>query len=188
MSKPPSPAERPAADRPSDGDRTDTPDAHRLLVRRKVEGYLNLVRIHREIEARALELLAQEGIEGMSMAQATALLVLVQERQPITATRLAGLLNVSTVTVGRFVRSLVHNGWIVRRPDPDDARAMLLLPTEQTAQALERFIEVTERLMREAYEGFQEADVESLLVHLEALRRNLYRAGGKPDTDPMPLW
>src|SRR5690606_34551552 len=56
----------------------------RALLRVKVEGYLNLVRIHREIEARALELLDRAGIHRMTMAQATALLVLVQEGAPIT--------------------------------------------------------------------------------------------------------
>jgi len=157
----------------------------RQLLRRKVEGYLNLVRIHREIEARALALLEEAGIADMSMAQATALLVLVQERMPITATRLAHLLNVSTVTVGRFVRRLIDNGWIVRRPDPQDGRARLLAPTDQTYRSLDVFTRVTEQLMAEAYEGLALADVETLLAHLAELRRNLYQAVGKPDTDPL---
>ena len=162
-------------------------DAARQMLRRQIEGYLNLVRIHREIEARALSLLAEAGIEGMTMAQATALLVLVQERKPITATRLAALLNVSTVTVGRFVRSLEQNGWIRRRTDPDDGRAMLIAATERTYASLDNFIAVTARLMNEAYEGFESDDVEELLAHLAELRRNLYRQAGKPDTDPQPL-
>lgn len=159
-------------------------DDRRRLVRRQVEGYLNLVRIHREVEARALSLLADAGIDGMTMAQATALLVLVQERKPITATRLAALLNVSTVTVGRFVRSLEQNGWISRRTDPADGRAMLIAATPQTYASLDTFVAVTEQLMDEAYEGFEPADVEDLLAHLAELRKNLYRQAGKPDTDP----
>lgn len=163
------------------------PSDERRALRTKVEGYLNLVRIHREIEARAAELLEQAGIQGMTMAQATALLVLVQERAPITATRLAELLNVSTVTVGRFVRSLENNGWLRRSPDPGDARAMLLAPTDATYAHLDRFIAVTDRLMREAYAGFDTDGVEHLVSSLAELRKNLYRAAGKPDTDPQSL-
>ena len=168
-------------------ERTGTGDGRRELVRRQVEGYLNLVRIHREVEARALSLLADAGISGMTMAQATALLVLVQERVPITATRLAALLNVSTVTVGRFVRSLEQNGWIRRRADPADGRAMLIAATKKTYDSLHIFVAVTEQLMREAYAGFEPDDVDELLAHLAELRRNLYRQAGKPDTDPQSI-
>jgi DNA-binding MarR family transcriptional regulator len=157
------------------------------LLRVKVEGYLNLVRIHREIESRAQELLAGAGIEGMSMAQATALLVLVQEGAPITAARLAGLLNVSAVTVGRFVRSLEHNRWIRRRRDPDDARAMLLEPTSKTHARLGKFFTITDQLMHEAYEGMTDQDVRAVVKLLAAIRRNLYQASGKPDTVPQAL-
>lgn len=172
-----------SAARPND----DRRDDRRKLVRRQVEGYLNLVRIHREIEARALALLADAEISGMTMAQATALLVLVQERRPITATRLAELLNVSTVTVGRFVRSLEQNGWIRRRADPADGRAMLIAPTEKTYDTLDTFVAVTEQLMDEAYAGFESEDVEELLAHLAELRKNLYRQAGKLDVDPQPM-
>lgn len=159
----------------------------RTLLRIKVEGYLNLVRIHRELEARALELLEGAGITGMSMAQATALLVLVQEGAPITAARLAGLLNVSAVTVGRFVRSLEQNEWIRRQRDPGDARAMLLEPTRKTHQHLGRFFAVTDQLMEEAYRGFGAGEITGLVKRLAAIRRNLYEASGKPDTQPQAM-
>lgn len=157
------------------------------LLRVKIEGYLNLVRIHREIESRALELLTDAGIDGMTMAQATALMVLVQEGAPITAARLAGLLNVSAVTVGRFVRSLEQNHWIRRRRDPDDARAMLLEPTSKTHARLGKFFAITDQLMQEAYEGMDEHDVHAVVELLAAIRRNLYQAAGKPDTVPQAL-
>lgn len=157
------------------------------LLRIKIEGYLNLVRIHREVESRASELLDQAGIAGMTMAQATALLVLVQEGAPITAARLAGLLNVSAVTVGRFVRSLEQNKWIRRRRDPHDARAMLLEPTRKTFARLGRFFTVTDQLMQEAYEGMSDHEVRAAVKLLATIRRNLYRASGKPDTEPQAL-
>ncbi len=123
----------------------------------------------------------------MTMAQATALLVLVHERKPITATRLAELLNVSTVTVGRFVRTLEQNGWLHRRPDPSDARAMLIAPTGQTHTMLHVFVSVTEQIMDEAYQGFGHEDIEGLLGQLAEIRGNLYRVAGKPDADPRSM-
>ena len=159
----------------------------RELLRVKIEGYLNLVRIHRELEARAVQLLEDEGVHGMTLAQATALLILVQERAPITAARLADLLNVSPVTVGRFVRSLEQNKWLRRRPDPNDARAMLLEPTRKTLNSLARFFNVTDRLMADAYAGFSIREVELMVKHLARARRNLYQAAGKLDLRPQVL-
>lgn len=123
----------------------------------------------------------------MTLAQATALLILVQERAPITAARLAELLNVSPVTVGRFVRSLEQNRWIRRRPDPNDARAMLLEPTRKTLNGLGRFFDVADRLMEEAYAGFTDREVQQMVAHLARARRNLYEAAGKPDIQPQVM-
>ena len=110
------------------------------LLRTKVEGYLNIIRIQRELELRSADLLETAGIKGITPAQASALLVLVQEQVPTTAARLAELLNVSPVTVGRFVKSLLDNKWIRRKPDPDDARAMLIEPTKKTLNTLPAFL------------------------------------------------
>ncbi len=160
-----------------------TSDESIELLRIKVEGYLNIVRIHRELDARADDLLAEAGVRGITLAQATALLVLVQERQPITAARLAALLNVSPVTVGRFVRSLEDNKWLRRKPDPLDGRAMLLEVTKKTHRNLTRFFEVTDRLMEDAYAGFTPTDVRDAVALLARCRQNLYRISGKHEAE-----
>jgi len=157
------------------------------LLRVQMDGYLNLVRIHREIEQRSLKLLEEQGIEGMTIAQATALLILVQEGKPITATRLATLLNVTPVTVGRFVRSLVQNKWIHRKRDPDDARAMLLEPTQKTYTRLGQFFQVTDRLMGDAYGGFSPDEARTLVAGLVRVRRNLYAASGRPEPESQAM-
>jgi DNA-binding MarR family transcriptional regulator len=162
-------------------------DDPRAQLRIQIEGYLNVVRIHRELEARATTLLEEAGIDGITLPQATALLVLVQEGAPITAARLAGLLNVSQVTVGRFVRSLEQNGWIRRRPDPADARAMLLVTTDKTMSTLGQFLGVTNRLMDDAYLGMSSGEVADMVASLARVRKNLYHASGKEDTRPQVL-
>lgn len=151
------------------------------LLRTKVEGYLNIIRIQRELELRSASLLDEAGLEGITPAQASALLVLVQEQAPTTAARLAELLNVSPVTVGRFVKSLLDNKWIRRKPDPDDARAMLIEPTKKTHNMLPAFFEVTGQLMEEAYAGYKVGEIQALVDLLGRTRRNLYEASGKPD-------
>lgn len=152
------------------------------LLRTKVEGYLNIIRIQRELELRSANLLEQAGLEGITPAQASALLVLVQEQAPTTAARLAELLNVSPVTVGRFVKSLLDNKWIRRKPDPADARAMLIEPTKKTLNTLPAFFAVTGQLMDEAYAGYKAGEIQSLVELLIRTRRNLYEASGKPDS------
>ena len=152
------------------------------LLRAKVEGYLNIIRIQRELELLAADLLDAAGIKGITPAQASALLVLVQERAPTTAARLAALLNVSPVTVGRFVKSLLDNKWIRRKPDPEDARAMLIEPTRKTYNTLPSFFAVTGQLMDEAYAGYEAGEIDALVQLLVRTRRNLYASSGKDDT------
>jgi DNA-binding MarR family transcriptional regulator len=85
------------------------------------------------------------------------------------------------------VRSLEQNRWIRRRPDPNDARAMLIEPTRKTLNGLGRFFNVADRLMAEAYAGFAERDAIQMVAYLARARRNLYEAAGKPDIRPQVM-
>ena len=143
------------------------------LRRRQAEAYLDLTRIHREIEARAAELLQEHDLRDVTPAQAGALMILFQERKPLRARELAARLGLSEVTVGRFVHALQGTGWVHREPDPDDSRAILIAPTTKAYRALPRFIAVSNALLDQAFEGFTATEIERVAQTTERLRKNI---------------
>ncbi len=155
------------------------------LRREQADIVLALTQIRRRVERRATELLAvedkdwrvrlvaAEGLGDVTSAQANALMVLFQARAPITARRLADTLAVSEVTVARFVRALEENGWVARTPDPDDRRAMLLVPTSKAKAALPRFAAVSNQILDAAFAGFDRAGIEALGRVVARVRDNL---------------
>lgn len=143
------------------------------LRRLQADAYLDLTRIHREIEARVVELLAEHDLRDVTPAQAGALMILFQERTPMRARELAQRLALSEVTVGRFVHALHAAGWVDRQPDPDDSRAILIVPTPKAYRALPRFIAVSNGLLDQAFAGFSPEDVVRVAQTTERLRKNI---------------
>lgn len=134
-----------------------------LALRRiQAELVLNLSRVARAVERRLAVLLSDEGLERVTAAQANALLVLFQHREPMTARRLAAHMGLSEVTVGRFVRALEQAGWLVRAPDPHDARAILLAPSRRARRALPRFLRVSNRLLDLTFAALEREEIERL--------------------------
>ncbi|HLT36664.1 MAG TPA: hypothetical protein VK034_10265, partial [Enhygromyxa sp.] len=78
--------------------------------RKQADTALELSRINREMERRIQQLLEHENLRDVTPAQANAMMILFQEKAPMTARNLARQMNLSEVTVGRFVRSLENAG------------------------------------------------------------------------------
>ncbi|MCY1007918.1 hypothetical protein OV079_20640 [Nannocystis pusilla] len=57
------------------------------LRRLQSEAYLNLSRIHRELERKVADLLVESGLQEVTPAQLGVLIHLFQERAPLTARR-----------------------------------------------------------------------------------------------------
>jgi DNA-binding MarR family transcriptional regulator len=148
-------------------------EASLQLRRVQADAYLDLTRIQREIERRAAALLAEHGLRDVTPAQASALMVLFAEREPLRARTLATRLGLSEVTVGRFIHALHEAGWVRREPDPTDSRAMLVSPTAKAYRALPRFIQVSNSLLDDAFAGFTPTEVERVAKTTERLRRNI---------------
>lgn len=141
--------------------------------RRQTEAILNVSRIQRELDRRVQSYLDDERLEGVTPAQANALMILFQAREPMTARRVAGEMSLSEVTVGRFVRALEAGGWVERARDPDDSRAILISPSRKARRAFHRFVRVSNRLLEESFAGFGRAEVESLVGLSQRIRENL---------------
>jgi DNA-binding MarR family transcriptional regulator len=152
---------------------TRRPRPELSLRRRQAAAYLDLTRIHRDIERRVTELLAQARLHEVTPAQANVLMLLFQAKAPMTARELAEQMALSEVTVGRFVKALTAAGWTDRRADPADSRRQLVSPTKKAYRALPRFITVSNTLLDEAFAGLSPAQVSRIAAATERLRRNI---------------
>lgn len=152
--------------------RTDL--AHRRL---QTEVALDLSRVQRETERRIETLLADEKLRDITPAQANALMILFQEKEPMTARALAGQMNLSEVTVGRFVRALELAGWVTRESDPGDTRAILVRPSRKAYRSLSRFVAVSNALLDQVFSGMTKKEVEALARLLEQVRQNVVVEG-----------
>ncbi len=116
------------------------------------------------------------GIEGVTPAQANALVVIFEARGPTTAKAVAERLSVSEVTVGRFIAALEREGWIDRVRSDTDRRAWLLVPTPKAYDTLPRFIEVSNRIIDTAFAGIPQRNVDSFIRTLGRVSENLQAA------------
>ena len=143
------------------------------LRRKQADAALELSRINREMERSVAQLLDQENLRDVTPAQANAMMILFQEKEPMTARRLARQMNLSEVTVGRFVRALEAAGWVTRSADPKDTRAILVKPSKKAYRALPRFLNVSNALLERAFAGLTKKEVEALGKLVERVRTNV---------------
>jgi len=147
------------------------------LRRKQADAALELSRINREMERMIQQLLREQKLDGVTPAQANAMMILFQEKEPMTARQLARQMNLSEVTVGRFVRALESTGWVTRSADPRDTRAILVRPSRKAYRAFPRFLNVSNALLERAFAGFSKKEVESLGRLVERVRTNVVIEG-----------
>jgi DNA-binding MarR family transcriptional regulator len=149
------------------------------LRRMQAEIHMNSARVLRGMERRVHALFESEGILQLTPAQGNVLMVLFHQRKPTRAKKLAQISSVSEVTMGRFVHA-----WVERTRDPDDARAWLVSPTTQAYGTLGSLIRVSNRMMDEAFKGFDTNDIERFHTQSRRIVENLAQQadGGSIDS------
>ncbi|MBF0661496.1 MULTISPECIES: MarR family winged helix-turn-helix transcriptional regulator [unclassified Rhodococcus (in: high G+C Gram-positive bacteria)] len=111
---------------------------------------------YRALENRVLEVLREDGFDDLSLAQARVFQRLHPEGSRITDLAVAA--QITKQTAGFLVDGLERAGYVMRAPDPRDARAKLVQITERGRRAVEAAARVV-------------ADVEAeWAVHLGARR------------------
>ncbi|MEZ4316605.1 MAG: MarR family transcriptional regulator [Myxococcota bacterium] len=133
---------------------------------------LDLQRIRHVTERRIDELLKDHELD-VTPAQANVLMTLFQSRHAMTARQLARDMQLSEVTVGRFVRALENGGWVERERDPSDSRAILVGPTPKARAALPRFIAVSNAIQDVAFAGLERQVVERIGTCTRRILENL---------------
>ena len=128
------------------------------------------------MERRIASMFAAEDLD-MTPAQANVLVVLFHRRDAMTAVQLAAELSVTQATVTRFVQSLENRGWIARKKDPEDARALLMTLTPKAYEQLPGMIRLSNRMLDEAFAGIAPDEVVKLAKTIANIRDNLTDGG-----------
>jgi len=106
-----------------------------------------LLQAHRAFTARAIALLNQHGYNSLTMAH-IALLPHLDE----SGTRVTTLADRSGMTkqgMGQLVKELESQGFLERRPDPLDGRALLVTFTDSGLEMLRHAVAITQQIERE---------------------------------------
>ena len=126
--------------------------------------------------------------EGLTPTQAS-VLSLIAARGPIPLALLAELEGLNPTMLSRVITALTSAGYIVRKTNASDLRALRVEATAQGVQIHERMKSARARIVSESAANLPEAQVAALLdalPALEALAEQLaWRA--RRDSNPQPL-
>ncbi len=117
----------------------------------QTEAMLTFSRVHQQILRRTARRLEEAGIDGITPAQANALIVLFNARGPINAQALAAALGVTEVTVSRLLRRMEDDGWVERAQDPRDGRAMLIQTTPMARARFGELVQVSNHVLDDLF-------------------------------------
>ncbi len=109
---------------------------------------------------------------GATSAQFLALAHLVA-LGPLSQTELVDRLSITKATGVRLVDRMERDGWVVRQSDPQDGRIKRVAPTEKAIQAWEKLSQAGREVLEQAYRGIHPAEIETVKLVLEKVRKNL---------------
>jgi DNA-binding MarR family transcriptional regulator/DNA-binding transcriptional regulator YiaG len=105
------------------------------------------------------------------------LLAQIEDRAPARISELAAADHCSQPTMTTQVQRLEAGGWVARRPDPADARAVLVSMTARGSQVLREVRERRAAVVAPYLEGLDPAERQTLVAAVDVLRRVLAEAG-----------
>jgi DNA-binding MarR family transcriptional regulator len=103
---------------------------------------------------------------------------------PIGVNELALHLGLDGSTVTRQATALVDRGFVSRRPDPTDGRAVLLSLTAAGRREVERVRAARLARLRETVADWEPVDVSTLATLLDRLNRSLDATSPRPPSGP----
>ncbi len=112
------------------------------------------------------------GGSGISRAQFMALAHLVGVG-PMPQAELAAHLGITPASAVRLIDRMERDGWVERRPAPEDRRVNLVAPTPKALAVWDDLSAHARALLERAYQGIPEEEVRRTIQTLERVRENL---------------
>ena len=110
----------------------------------------------------------------LSYAQAKVLLNLAKTPGMRQAS-LSDRMEIQPITLGRLIDRMERAGWIERRADPSDRRAVNLFLRDKATPYLDQLRDLLEELQDQALAGLSEAQIAQMFGMLQGARDNLVR-------------
>lgn len=118
---------------------------------------------------------------GLTYPQWRAIIWLNKE-QGINQAALAERMDIQPISLARLIDRMEAAGWVERRPDPHDRRAVQLFLTDKVQPILEEIREARGDFEEDVLAGITAAEQDQLRQLLGKIRMNLV----KTDADPEP--
>lgn len=109
---------------------------------------------------------------GLTQPQWQALAILWR-REGMRQAELAELLNVQPISLARLIDRMESAGWVERRPDPTDRRAIQLYLTPKAEPILQEMTNAAAASRDAAFSDFDDIQREQLLDSLNRMKTNL---------------
>ena len=116
---------------------------------------------------------------GMTLPQCKVLAKLAQN-EGISQARLAELAEVDPMTLVRILDRMEADGWVERRPDPNDRRARRLHMKSKAVPLVEAIWRLADTTRAETFAGVSKDEREVFIGLLGRLHANLSAAAGAP--------
>ncbi|HBF06890.1 MAG TPA: MarR family transcriptional regulator [Gammaproteobacteria bacterium] len=97
----------------------------------------------------------------------------ISRNQGMRQSQLAEILEVQPISVGRMIDRMASAGWVERKPDPSDRRAMNLFLTDKAEPILEQMQLFAAGLRQDMLKGLAEEEKEQMMRSLQIIRQNL---------------
>lgn len=113
-------------------------------------------------------------VQALGLTQAQwQILVRLTYMEGARQSQLAEVLDMQPISVGRLIDRMEASGWVERKPDPEDRRAINLYLTDKAEPILELMWAHAAETRKMAIAGLSKADQDKLLEIMQLMRANL---------------
>lgn len=117
----------------------------------------------------------------LTMAQCKVLIYL-ERHEGVSQARLSYLTDTDPMALVRILDRMEADGWIERRPDPDDRRARQLYLTKAATPVIDEVWRIADRARAASLAGLSAADRTQLVTLLARVQQNLNALVGNADS------
>ena len=119
---------------------------------------------------------------GLTLTQGRAIAHLARN-EGISQAELAALLEVQPITLTRLIDRMEGSGWVARRPDPNDRRAVQLFLTDKAAPMMTDIQAMLSATLSDAVTGLAPSRQRQLIVDFARMKQNLLKAEASVETE-----
>lgn len=116
--------------------------------------------------------LKKRGVDGLVVSHGNILDILYDNNGKLTMKEISEGIHRSKSTVTQLVDKLLKAGYVKKESDVEDKRFSYIILTEKGLSIKKDFKEISENVINKFFEGFNEEEIENLLLLLDRVINN----------------